>query len=170
MSKMEIRPWTLADIPSIQSIMWTSWCETYSGFIPEEDLRAYFDEHMSTEMFVNLCNDETARIFMAAIQETAIGFSKTKFNKSQSRFYVQSLHVLPAYQGKGVGSLLMKQCEMFALSFGVDSLWLGVMEQNAKALEWYKRNGFQFVEQEPFTMGKTTVNHFIGFKNISLQK
>jgi ribosomal protein S18 acetylase RimI-like enzyme len=49
-------------------------------------------------------------------------------------------------------------------------VWLGVMKQNTKAVEWYKKLGFEFVEEEPFTMGATKVLHLIGFINIEVIK
>jgi ribosomal protein S18 acetylase RimI-like enzyme len=45
-------------------------------------------------------------------------------------------------------------------------IWLGVMVQNVDALAWYRKLGFIFEREEPFTMGKTTVPHLIGFKKI----
>jgi ribosomal protein S18 acetylase RimI-like enzyme len=77
------------------------------------------------------------------------------------------VYVLPSYQGQGIGGKLMRAAEERALAAGMKELWLGVMVQNTAALEWYRRNGFSFVEEAPFTMGKTTVNHLIGFRAIA---
>jgi hypothetical protein len=40
------------------------------------------------------------------------------------------------------------------------------MVKNRQALVFYRKVGFQFVREEPFTMGKTTVSHLIGFKKL----
>lgn len=96
----------------------------------------------------------------------AVGFAKTNFNTHDNKFFLNSLYVLPEYQGKGIGSQLLRACEGFAESLKADEVWLGVMEQNVSALGWYKKSGFQFVSKAPFTMGKTTVQHCIGFRRI----
>ena len=61
----------------------------------------------------------------------------------------------------------MKASEEIALTFGADSVWLGVMTKNIPALEWYRKLGFDFVEEAPFVMGNTTVMHLIGRKKIT---
>jgi hypothetical protein len=40
------------------------------------------------------------------------------------------------------------------------------MVQNTQALAWYRRVGFQFVEELPCTMGGTTVPHLVGYRAI----
>jgi len=35
---------------------------------------------------------------------------------------------------------------------GFDTLWLGVMVQNIRALAWYRKRGFEFLDSMPFTM------------------
>ena len=61
----------------------------------------------------------------------------------------------------------MFKAEETAVKLKHDKVWLGVMKDNAKALEWYKKLGFQFVEEEPFKMGNTEVLHLIGYKFIT---
>jgi hypothetical protein len=59
---------------------------------------------------------------------------------------------------------LLESAEEYAAEKGLDELWIGVMVKNRQALLLYRKVGFQFVREEPFTMGKTTVNHLIGYK------
>lgn len=77
---------------------------------------------------------------------------------------------MPDFQGKGIGTKLLHATEECALSFDVDAIWLGVMTQNLPALNWYRRIGFQFESEEPFTMGNTTVMHLIGFRKINRER
>jgi ribosomal protein S18 acetylase RimI-like enzyme len=167
MSKVIIRIWTLTDLPTIRDIAWRTWLATYSSFIPDADLRWFLDEYYSDAALTKLFRDETARTFIAEGNAAAAGFSKTYLNKDDRKFYVASLYVLPGFQGKGIGGELMRASEEHARTFGVNEVWLGVMEQNVAALEWYKKLGFQFVQEAPFRMGKTTVNHLIGFKKLN---
>ena len=91
---------------------------------------------------------------------------KANYFPSEGRLYVQSLYILPRFQGRGVGRALLARAEKRALEYGLDRIWLGVMTQNTDALEWYTRHGFEFVEKAPFTMGETVVEHVIGYKRI----
>ena len=57
----------------------------------------------------------------------------------------------------------MKSAAERAQSLGLDKVWVGVMAKNESAIEWYKKMGYEIVENAPFTMGNTTIDHFIGF-------
>ncbi len=164
---LTIHRWTLDDIPFVQHIGWTTWLSTYEGFIPESDLRAFFDEYYTAEALGYFCHAEFARGFVGDYDSTPVGFAKTNFNPGEKTFYLNSLYILPEYQGKGIGSKLLRACEDFALSLSVDEIRLGVMTQNLPALNWYRRIGFQFEKEEPFTMGNTIVKHLIGFRKIN---
>ena len=53
-----------------------------------------------------------------------------------------------------------------ARKYNVDRVWLGVMIDNKPAIQWYLKQGFVFVENKPFTIGKTTIEDLIGYKLI----
>jgi hypothetical protein len=59
---------------------------------------------------------------------------------------------------------LLESAEEYASEKGLDELWIGVMVKNRQALLFYRKVGFLFVREEPFTMGKTTVSHLIGYR------
>lgn len=163
---MTIRRWTLRDIPAVQQVLLTTWRATYGSFIPSDDIESYFSEHYGEDAFAELFDTPGVDGFVAEEPEGIIGFARTRFDEKTRRFYVISMYVLPGHQGKGIGHGLLKASEGRARAVGADRLWLGVMSQNTAALEWYKRNGFSFVEDEPFTMGNTTIRHLIGYSVI----
>ena len=162
-----IRNWREADLEMVRTITWETWVAAYSSFIPVEDLRTYFDAAYSTPALRELLARPNVNGFVAEIgEETVVGYLKTHLEKDEGRFYVSSVYVLPSYQGMGIGGALMRAAEQKATDAGMREIWLGVMVQNTPALEWYRRNGFTFVEEAPFTMGRTTVNHLIGFRRL----
>jgi ribosomal protein S18 acetylase RimI-like enzyme len=161
-----IREWTPEDFPVFQHIMWETWVATYGSFIPESDLREYFGKQYSLGALEELYHRETVEGFIADMDGTPAGCARTQFHEGERRAYVSSLYVLPRFQGQGVGTRLLRRCEEFALRYGVHEVWLGVMEQNVDAVDWYKKIGFTFVETAPFTIGLTTVNHFIGYRSV----
>ena len=161
-----IREWTGGDLPSVRHIAWTTWLATYASFIPERDIREFFDTYYTLDKLEEFCNLSSARGFIAEVDAVPAGFAKTNYDSGEKKFYLNSLYVLPEYQGKGIGGQLLHYAESFALSLNAGEVWLGVMTQNVTSVEWYERIGFQFVKEEPFTMGKTTVQHRIGFRAI----
>ncbi len=162
-----VRPWIQADVEHIRHIIWESWMKAYSGFIPETDLRTYYDEHYSPSALSVLFTSPDVRGFMALSDGAPAGYARTTYNREQNRIYLTSIYVHPAFQGHGAGGLLLKEAEKVAASFGMDRIWLGVMTKNTEALDWYARIGFTFTERAPFTMGQTSVEHLIGWRGIA---
>ncbi len=168
--EVNIHQWTVNDLAAVRHIALTTWLATYSGFIPAQDIRLFFDEWYTIEKLQELCNSPTARGFIAELDSNAVGFAKTSYNPDEKKFSLHSLYVVPGCQGKGIGKRLLDATEAFACSFGAEAIWLGVMTQNLVALNWYQRIGFQFEKEEPFTMGNTTVMHLIGFRKINRER
>ncbi len=162
-----IRRWTLDDIPAVQQIALATWRATYGAFIPDEDIRAFFDQYYTTEVLTENCTSDVRAGFLATVAGKPVGYARTFFNESEKRFYLNSLYVLPECQGKNLGTLLLRECEVLARAFGANEIWLGVMKQNTRTVVWYKKLGFLFEHEEPFTMGKTTVDHLIGFRKLN---
>jgi len=162
--KIVIRACQKDDLPAIRTITWDSWVSTYSSFIPESDLRSYFDIHYTEASFLSMYDHPFMQVFVAEADDRIAGYVRLFFNHDENRLYVPSLYFLPGFQGQGMGKRLLEAAEEYAAEKGVNELWIGVMVQNTQALVFYRKVGFQFVREQPFTMGKTTVRHLIGYK------
>lgn len=57
-----------------------------------------------------------------------------------------------------------------ARKYETDRVWLGVMIDNTRAIEWYNKQGFIFIEERPFTIGKTTIDDLIGYMPIKMEE
>ena len=162
-----MRPWAEDDLVTVQEITWLTWLDTYSSFIPVEDLKVYFDEHYCLRALNELLHDERVDGFVAKVGRDIAGYEKNMFRGDEGRYYVSSLYILPGFQGLGLGRDLLSLAEGRAFEHKLDRIWLGVMVENESALKWYKKKGFDFVEELPFSMGKTTVSHVIGYRLIN---
>jgi ribosomal protein S18 acetylase RimI-like enzyme len=161
-----IRPWQKFDLASIRRITWLSWISTYASFIPESDLKAYFDVRYTEEAVLSMFDDPFTHGFVAEADDRIAGYARLFFNPDENRLYVPSLYFLPEFLGQGMGKELLETAEEYAAEKGLDELWIGVMVKNNPALVFYRKVGFQFVREEPFSMGKTTVSHLIGYKKL----
>ncbi len=159
-----IRRWQKSDLESIRRITWQSWISTYSSFIPESDLRSYFVTHYTEASLLSMFDDPFTQGFIAAVDDHIAGYARLFFNRDENHLYVSSLYLLPEFEGKGLGIRLLESAEGYAAEKGLDELWIGVMVKNRQALLFYRKVGFLFVREEPFTMGRITVSHLIGYK------
>jgi diamine N-acetyltransferase len=58
-----------------------------------------------------------------------------------------------AWHGGGVGAALMARCVDAAIQFGADVVWLGVFQQNPRAIAFYEKSGFRKVGAQTFYVG-----------------
>ena len=160
---IKIRPWCQDDLEIVQYILLKTWKESYSSFIPVDDIMAYFDEYCTLKILAEQYSDTKVIGFIAEYDDVIAGYEKTIYNEKENRLYVHQLYVLSVYQNLGLGKKLIKSAAERAKSLELDKIWLGVMIKNEPAIAWYKKMGYEVVENTPFTMGKTTVDHFVGF-------
>ncbi len=71
--------------------------------------------------------------------------------------------------GKGVGKSMMQECIKIAQSMGMDCIWLGVWEHNSKAIEFYKKFGFEKFSEHEFVLGNDLQNDWLMKKNLGNQ-
>jgi len=162
-----IRRWQKSDLESIRRITWQSWISTYSSFIPESDFASYFNTHYTEPSLLSMFDDPSVRGFIAEVDDHIVGYARLFFNRDENRLYVSSLYLLPEFEGKRIGMRLLESAGGYAAENGLEELWIGVMVKNTQALLFYRKMGFLFVREEPFTMGETTVSHLIGYKRLS---
>ena len=165
-----IRRWTAADLPTIQQLLLDTWLDAYGSFIPRHDLVGYLNTQYSHAKLEALCADPDVTGLVAEVDGVVAGYAKLYHARAEQRFYVHQLYILPARQGLGLGHRLMACAEERARELGADRIWLGVMVKNTQAGEWYKKMGFTVTETAPFTMGSTTVDHYIGYLPLPLRK
>ena len=164
--KTGVRSWRRVDLGAIREVAWTTWMDAYAAFIPVEDMRSFHEEYYSLPRLRQLYSSGLIEGWVAVDGAKIVGYSKSHWNETKGEFYVTSLYVLPDHQKLGLGKALLASAIQRALELKTDRIWLGVMEQNKPAMEWYIKQGFRFIEKKPFTIGATTVDDLIGYKKI----
>ena len=165
-AKITLRNWTKEDFQTVRNILLVTWKDAYH-FIPEKDIITHLDNFYSEIKLLELFNDHKTNGILAEIENKPVGWMKLFDDQLAEKFFISSLYVLPEFQGYGIGRKLLLKAEETASKLKHDKVWLGVMKDNVKTLEWYRKIGFQFVEEEPFKMGETEVLHLIGYKALN---
>ena len=161
---MKIRKWNESDAEAVRNVLEISWQDAYSSFIPKTDLDNYLDRTYSLELLKTASKKSDFICYVAEIDETICGWLKLYISKDENRFYLSSIYVLPEYQKLKIGLQFFNLACEEAVMLGFKEIYIGVMIQNERALRWYKKLGFDFFEELPFTMGNTSVPHLIGRK------
>ena len=161
-----IRRWTQDDAGAVYRLLRDTWLAAYSSFIPENDLLEYLEMHYRPGVLKIFINEPETHGYVAEVNGVLAGYMRLKIEFGASKVFVSQLYVLPLFQKLGIGKKLMHTAANDAMDAGCDRLWIGVMMQNDASVQWYRSLGYRIERIEPFTMGRTTVDHYIGFIEI----
>jgi diamine N-acetyltransferase len=80
---------------------------------------------------------------------------------------IQRLYVDAPWHGKGVARALMDSLLDTAVAGGADVAWLGVWEQNPRAIAFYAKSGFAVVGDHVFVVGADPQRDLVMAKRLS---
>ncbi|HVK30838.1 MAG TPA: GNAT family N-acetyltransferase [Nocardioides sp.] len=89
-----------------------------------------------------------ARDFVVHLDGTAVGMVSGVPTDEARVVELISMWVSPARRGRGVGDLLIRVVEQWAVERGATTLRLAVMQDNPPAIALYERHGFTPVDHE----------------------
>jgi ribosomal protein S18 acetylase RimI-like enzyme len=159
MNTIEIRKATVSDLETIQKISIQTFIETFAGVNTTENIADYIKNSLNTEQLTAELNNANSQFYIAYSNDEVVGYLKINFGDAQTEsinenaLEVQRIYVLQNFHGKNIGQLLLDEVKKIAKNTDVDSVWLGVWEENHRALRFYTKNGFVVFDKHVFIMG-----------------
>jgi ribosomal protein S18 acetylase RimI-like enzyme len=159
MTTIEIRKATVSDLDSIQKISIQTFIETFAAVNTPENIANYIKDSLNTEQLTDELNNANSQFYLAYSDTEAVGYLKINFGDAQTESFnenaleVQRIYVLQNFHGKNIGQLLLDEVKKIAQITNVDSVWLGVWEENHRALRFYTKNEFVVFDKHVFMMG-----------------
>ena len=159
MTNIEIRKVKLNEIDQLQKIGRQTFYETFSESNSEENMKSYLKEGFSNEKLIAELNDVNSEFYFATFDNEVIGYLKLNFGDSQTELKdnksleIERIYVSKEFHGKKIGQLLYDKAIQTAVIKGSEYVWLGVWEENKRALHFYKKNGFVEFDKHIFKLG-----------------
>ena len=149
-----------ADAPLLSRVGATLFAQAFASSNTPENLNAYLATAFNETQQRRELSDPNNLIWIAESDGgDAIGYTHLKLDSATS---VQALE-RPAelsriyadqrWHGAGVGQRLLAQCIETARAHDRSHLWLGVFQQNARAIAFYRKHGFEIVGEQIFVVG-----------------
>ena len=146
-------------IAALQQIGRQTFSETFAESNSAENMAKYLEEAYSYEKLNAELNDTNSIFYFAMMDQSVIGYLKLNFGASQTELKdnnaleIERIYVLKEFHGKKVGQLLFDKAIEIAKEYHVTYVWLGVWEENKRALQFYTKNGFIEFDQHIFVLG-----------------
>lgn len=160
MRHIAIKQVTINDLPTLQQIGRQTFAETFSSSNSEENMSQYLEEGFSDERLRKELNSECSQFYFALLENEVIGYLKLNTGQSQTELRddaaveIERIYVQRAYHGKNVGQLLYATAMEVAERSGAEYVWLGVWEENPRAIRFYEKNGFVAFDKHIFSLGE----------------
>jgi ribosomal protein S18 acetylase RimI-like enzyme len=158
MGNVEIREALVLDAKGIAKVHVSTWQSTYQGIMPDSFLSGLSAETRESG-WTKFLETSTAKThtFVAVLDKSIVGFigvgSEQSDSSNDSRGELTAIYVAPDFQGRGIGSKLMKS-GIEALRFeGFTSAILWVVEENLLTRSWYESRHWEIngeVDQSSF--------------------
>ena len=160
MNEIEIKLVQLDDVELLKQVARTVFAQTFSDHNQPENVEKYLDESFTIEILSEELNNENSQFFFALVNNEPVGYLKVNVGAAQTELKdedgmeLQRIYVLEAYHGKSVGQALFEKAKSLAIEGDYPYLWLGVWEENHRALNFYRKNGFVPFDKHIFKMGE----------------
>ena len=156
---IDIKKVLVNDIDQLQEISIQTFYETFSSGNTEGNMKYYLDEEFSKSKLYGELVDMNAEFYFATLDNIVIGYLKFNLGQSQSELQddkaleIARIYVIKEFHGKNVGQLLYEKALQIAKLKKMDYVWLGVWEENPRAINFYKKNGFVEFDKHIFKLG-----------------
>ncbi len=159
MDSVKIRRLTGEDVLLLQEIGRKTFAETFSSNNSKENMEKYLEEGFSLSKLQGEIDDPNAEFYFAMQDNNIIGYLKLNIGQSQTEIKndnaleIERIYVLKEFQGQNIGQQLFEKALEQAYAQKVDFIWLGVWEENKRAIQFYTKNGFIAFDKHIFKLG-----------------
>jgi ribosomal protein S18 acetylase RimI-like enzyme len=160
MEQIKIRQATQKDVTTLVNIGKETFSETFAASNSAEDMEKYLDLNFNELKIHSQIDNPESLYFIAWNNTDAVGYLKINVGTAQTEMQdatsleIERIYVKGSHHGKKVGQLLYKQAEETALHRKKLFIWLGVWEENPRAIRFYEKNGFVVFGTHIFKMGE----------------
>jgi len=159
------------DIPAIMELLNSAYRGESSrkGWTTEADLIAgnvrTDEQNLSDVMAI------PGSIFLKYVSAEGLIQGCVNLQVQNERVYLGMFSVNPALQGAGIGKILLRSAEEFALSRGCTRIYMSVISVRAELIAWYQRHGYADTgERKAFKEDGLTGKHLQELEFMILEK
>lgn len=159
MGEILIRIATINDAALIADMSRQTFYETFAAQNTKENMDKFMNEQFSKELLMKEVGAEGNAFFLAYDGEYPVGYARLRENNippelnNANAMEIARIYAATSSVGKGVGKALMQECIDLALAKKKEILWLGVWEQNRRAIDFYSKWGFEKFATHVFLVG-----------------
>ncbi|MAD96741.1 MAG: GNAT family N-acetyltransferase [Flavobacteriaceae bacterium] len=161
---MEIRKAQVADCKELSEVAIASFLPAHGHSSPKEDMDNYIQNNFSEGNLRKEIADSANEYQVLIYENNIVGYFKinpnltTSFSEMTAITYMSRLYVLQEYYNFGFGKKLLQKAIEVSKIRGQEGMWLKVWVENQRAINFYKKMGFEIIGTSDFVISETHSN------------
>lgn len=147
-----VAPASERDIPLVATLAQKIWRACYPGMITEDQIEYMLALMYSRDVLLEELRG-SIRYEQLFAGDEFVGFAAYGPTERQKVFKLHKLYLLPERHRCGLGSFLLRECEDRIRAAGGSRIALNVNKGNARAISFYRKNGFSIAESVVVDIG-----------------
>ncbi len=154
-----IRKAAFSDAALIADLSRETFYDTFAAFNSAADMDLFMETQFSRELLMAELYLPLNHFYIAEEDGVVVGYTRLRENNNPPNLEglqtleIARIYAIKDYLGKGVGEQLMKHALLLAEQLGKEIVWLGVWTNNARAIRFYTRWGFEKFSDHIFMLG-----------------
>jgi len=159
MASLFIRTADEDDAALIADLSRRTFYETFAAQNTKADMEKFMEEQFSREQLMEQVSEPGNIFLLAFMDDLPAGYARLKESDNPASLgtlnamEISRIYVVNTAIGTGIGKALMNECIQFAIDRMKEVIWLGVWEQNLRAISFYKKFGFSKFAKHVFMLG-----------------
>lgn len=159
MNTIAVRIANASDAELIADLSRKTFYDTFASFNTKADMDKFLNEQFTRQKLMDEVKDGKNIFLLAYDDEQPVGYAKMQEGEKRPEFdnqpsiEISRIYAVQTSIGKGIGKLLMQNCIDTAKQLHRKIIWLGVWQQNAHAIAFYKKWGFEKFAEHDFLLG-----------------
>lgn len=159
MENIVIEKIKIDDTEKLQRIAKKTFFETFSPYNTAENMEKYLNEKFSEDQVLSELRNNDSEFYFAFYLSDVVGYLKINSGDAQTELQdknaleIERIYVSKDFHGKKVGQILYDKALDIAQSKNLQYVWLCVWEENYRAVQFYKKNGFVEFDKHIFKFG-----------------
>jgi len=154
-----IRPVDASEVEILRTLGKSTFRETFQAQNDAESLAAYLRKSFTFEKVQEQLNSPSSNFYFALVDREIVGY--LKLNLTDDQVEIERVYVRASFQGKNIGRVLIQKALAVAKSRKAAWLWLGVWQENKKAIAIYEHYGFVTFKTRQFQLGDELQDDFL---------
>lgn len=160
------------DAAAIRQLSEKTFRDTYTVYNTPENMEQHVAKNFTLGQIEKELQQVDSQYIIIALDGEIIAFAKlvknhsTKGLEGKNVVEIERFYVDKTLQGQQLGRKLMDFCVEWSIENNFEIIWLGVWENNANAIKFYQKMGFEFLDKHTFVLGTEVQTDFTMKKHL----